>query len=109
MLETEYRFGEVHDLAAQIESAEDRVHFRNILSTCHGGAGLVAFKAGQTLDRHVAPAEVLVYVVEGEVEFTVADTPHTLSAGQFMLLGRDVPHSVVAVADSKVMLFKLQA
>lgn len=69
---------------------------------------LIAFKAGQKLDEHLAPANLLVTVLEGEIEFTVIDRPHNLRAGEFLLVGQDVPHSVVARQDSKVMLVKVK-
>ncbi|MDE5880324.1 MAG: cupin domain-containing protein [Muribaculaceae bacterium] len=109
MVNTEYKFGEVHELASQIEAGEDRVHFQNIFANANGGVALVAFKAGQKLDTHVAPAELMVNVLEGEIEFTVLDKPHTLKAGEFMLVGENVAHSVAAKADSKMMLVKIKA
>lgn len=108
MLQTDYKFGEVHKLAAQLETSEEKVQFRNIFSDANGGVTLVAFKAGQELTTHKAPADVMVYVVEGEVEFTVLDTPHHLRTDEFLLMGADVPHSVKAVVDSKVMLVKVK-
>lgn len=109
MINTEVKFGEVHELAKQIEAGADRVHFQNIFSNENGGVVLVAFKAGQKLDKHVAPAELMVNVLEGEIEFTVIDRPLTLKAGQFLLVGNDVPHSVLAKADSKMMLVKVKS
>ena len=109
MIETSYKFGEVHVLADQVESGEDRVHVKNIFSNNNGGVALLAFKAGQKLDTHTAPAEVMVTVLEGEIEFTILDTPHTLKAGEFLLMGENVPHNVFAKADSKVMLTKVKA
>lgn len=108
MINTEYKFGEVHVLANQIEAGEDKVHFQNIFSNANGGVVLVAFKAGQKLDTHMAPAEVMVTVLEGEIEFTMLDKPHTLKAGEFLLMGADVAHSVVAKADSKMILVKVK-
>lgn len=108
MLNTEYKFGEVHKLAEQIEAGEDRVNFKRIFENANGGVVLLAFKAGQKLDEHIAPSEVMVCVAEGEVEFTMIDKPHTIKAGEFMLMGADVPHSVVATVDSKVMLVKVR-
>lgn len=108
MLETEYKFGEVYPLASQIETGTDRVRFRNIFSNTNGSVVLVAFKAGQQLDTHTAPAEVMVNVLEGEIEFTMLDRPHTIRAGEFLLMGADVPHSVIAKADSKMMLVKVK-
>jgi cupin 2, conserved barrel domain protein len=109
MLNTEFQFGEVHNLSAQIENGNDKVHFKGIFENSHGGVSLIAFKAGQDLAQHTAPAEVMVYVLEGEIEFTMIDKPHIIKAGEFMLMGQDVPHSVVAKADSKVMLIKIKA
>lgn len=109
MLETDYKFGEVHNLTAQIVSGNDRVKFNSIFSTPNGGVVMVAFKEGQKLDTHTAPAVVMVNVIEGEVEFTMIDKPHTLKAGEFLLMGEGVPHSVVAKADSKLILVKIKS
>lgn len=109
MLETAYKFGEVHELAAQIEAANDRVHFKSIFNNANGGVALIAFKEGQKLDEHLAPAELMVTVLEGEIVFTMIDKPHTVAAGQFILVGEGVPHSVLATKDAKVMLTKVKA
>lgn len=108
MLDTEFKFGEVHVLADQIQTAEDRPQFRNIFSNGNGGVVLVGLSSGQKLDTHTAPAEVMVNVIAGEIEFTMLDRPHTLKAGEFLLMGADVAHSVLAKADSKIMLIKVR-
>ena len=111
MLETEYKFGEVHDLAKQLEAGEERVHFKNIFTNTGGGVSLLAFKAGQKLETHLSPAEVMVYVVEGEIEFTMLDKLHTIRTHKtehLMLMGQGVPHSVVAKTDAKVLLVKIK-
>lgn len=108
MLNTDYKFGEVHELAAQIEAGDDKVHFKQIFSNDNGGVVLVAFKAGQKLETHVAPAELMVTVLEGEIDFKMLDKVNTLKAGEFLLMGAEVPHSVVAKTDSKIMLFKVK-
>ena len=108
MLNTDYKFGEVHSLSMQIESCNDKVSFRNIVENNHGGVSLLAFKSGQNLATHLAPAEVMVYVLEGEIVFTMIDRPYCLKAGEFLLAGQGVPHSVAAKSDSKVMLVKIR-
>ncbi|MDE6051127.1 MAG: cupin domain-containing protein [Paramuribaculum sp.] len=108
MLSTDYKFGESHTLAKQIEAAADKVQFKHIFNNENGGVVLVAFKAGQKLDTHTAPAEVMVNVIEGEIEFTMLDKANTLRAGDFLLMGADVPHSVTATTDSKLMLIKIR-
>lgn len=108
MLETELKFGEVHDLANQVKMDGDRVQFINIFSNDNGGVVLVGFKAGQKLDAHTAPAELMVNVLEGSIEFTIVDKPHTIKAGEFLLVGANVLHSVVAKEDSRLMLVKVR-
>lgn len=108
MLDTEFKFGEVHCLADQVEQGDGHVQFKRVFENANGGVSLLAFKAGQKLDEHLAPAEVMVYVLEGEIAFTMIDQPHTIKAGEFMLMGAGVPHSVEAKADSKVMLVKVK-
>lgn len=109
MLATDYKFGEVHVLADQIQAAADRVHFHRIFETSNGAVALIAFTAGQKLDEHLAPAEIMVTVLEGEIEFSVGTTPHHLNAGEFLLLGEGVAHSIAAKTDAKVMLTKIKA
>lgn len=109
MLDTNFKFEEVHSLAYHISADDERVQFRNIFSNANGGVALIGFKAGQKLDPHIAPAELMVNVLEGEIVFTIVDTPHNVKAGEFLLVGQDVLHSVLAVKDSKVMLVKVKA
>lgn len=109
MLETSYKFGEVHNLSTQIEPSDEKVKFKPVFNNANGGVALLGFKAGQKLDEHLSPAELMVTVLDGEIVFTVIDTPHTLHTGEFLLVGEGVPHSVVANADSKVMLIKIKA
>lgn len=105
---TDFRYGEVHGLLDQVEKGHDKVHFKNIFETGNGGVALIAFEAGQALDTHLAPAEVMVTVLEGEIEFTMDGKPNSLKAGEFLLMGADVPHSVLATTDAKVLLIKVK-
>ncbi len=108
MLQTDYKFGEVLNLARQIEPSDEKVQFKNIFGTSNGGVTLVGLKGGQELTTHTAPAELMVYLLEGEIEFRMLDIPHTLRSGEFLLMGADVPHSVKAVSDSKIVLVKVK-
>lgn len=108
MIDTEYKFGEVHKLSDQIEWGEDNVHFHNVFSNANGGVALVAFKKGQRLETHASPFEVMVYVVEGEIEFSLLGSSRVLKAGDFLLMGAEVAHSMAALADSKLMLVKVK-
>lgn len=108
MIDTDYKFGQTYVLADQIKTADEHPQFQRIFETPNGGVILLGMKAGQALAEHVAPAEVMVNMIEGAIEFTMIDMPHTISAGEFFLIGKGVPHSVVAKADSKIMLVKIK-
>ena len=107
MLKSDYKFGDVFSLAAQIVPDATKVEFKHIMNNDNGGVVLLGFKAGQDLAQHVAPAEVMVYVLEGDVDFTMIDRPLHLHKGDFFLMGEGVPHSVHALRDAKVMLVKI--
>lgn len=108
MLTTDYKFGEAFPLAAQIEKSDEKVEFKEIMSNDNGGISILAFGAGQELATHVAPAEVMIYIPEGEVIFTMNGNSTRLHKGDFFLMGNGVPHSVHAVKDSKIMLIKIK-
>ena len=107
-MKTNFKFGEVVKFNEAIGYNSEKVEFRPVFETTKGGISLVAMKAGQKLDTHMAPFEVMVTVCEGEIEFTMLDQSKRLRAGEFLLMGANVPHSVVANIDSKLMLVKIK-
>ena len=94
MLKSDYKFGDVFSLAAQIVPDATKVEFKHIMNNDNGGVVLLGFKGGQDLAQHLAPAEVM-------------DRPLHLHKGDFFLMGEGVPHSVHALSDAKVMLVKI--
>ena len=50
----------------------------------------------------------MISILEGEIEFTMLNNVHTIKAGEFLLMGADVAHSVVAKTDAKMMLIKVK-
>lgn len=108
MLETDYKFGEAFTVADQVVNSDEHVEFREILKNDNGGVSLLSFSAGQELATHLAPAELMVYVLDGEIVFTVIDKPVHIHCGEALLVGDGVPHSVHAVTDAKVMLVKIK-
>ena len=107
-MKSNFKFGQVINLSAQVDYSEEKVAFTPIFDTTNGGVVLLAFKKGQKLDKHLATAEVMVNVLEGEVEFTMNDNVHTIGSGEILLMGAEVPQSVKAKKDSKIMLVKIK-
>ena len=107
-MKTNFKFGEVLKFKDAINYNYEKVEFKTVFETEKGGVALVALKAGQKLDTHTAPFEVMVNVCEGEVEFTMLEKSNRIRKGEFLLMGANVPHSVVANVDSKLMLVKVK-
>lgn len=108
MLKTDYKFGDAFSLVSQVAKNDSKVEFKDIMNNGNGSVALLDFCAGQELPTHQAPAEVMVYVLEGEVVFTMLERPTTLHQGDFFLMGNGVNHSVRALKDSKIMLVKIK-
>lgn len=107
-MKTNFKFGEVEKLNSAIHYNSDKPEFKQVFETTKGGIALVALKSGQKLDTHTTPFEVMVTVCEGEVEFTMLDKSNIIKAGEFILMGANVAHSVVANVDSKILLIKIK-
>ena len=107
-MKTNFKFGEVIKFNEAINYNSEKVEFKTVFETSKGGVSLVALKAGQKLDTHTAPFEVMITVCEGEIEFTMLDKSNRIKAGEFFLMGANVPHSVVANTDSKLMITKVK-
>jgi quercetin dioxygenase-like cupin family protein len=70
----------------------------------------VAAPAGSGLPPHVASREdIVVLVLHGELEVTLAGAPHTLRAGQALALPRDTPRALAATADVRVLILAAPA
>lgn len=66
----------------------------------------LAIPAGQELPEHTTPTPALLVLVEGEVRFVTADEDLTLTPGRVVHIPTAVPHRVVAVRDSQLILVK---
>ena len=107
-MKTNFKFGEVQYFKEAVDFSSENPVMQTVFETSKGSVSLVALKEGQKLDTHTAPFEVMVTVCEGEVDFTMLDMTHNLKEGEFLLMGANVPHSVVANKDSRIMLFKIK-
>lgn len=69
-------------------------------------ATLFRFAAGQELSEHTSPARVLVQVMAGECEFSVAGEPRLLKPGELLHLPPSAPHAVKAVSDLTLLVLQ---
>lgn len=81
---------------------------REVVKMPGGTVTVFAFDAGQGLSEHTAPFDAMVQVLDGKVEITISGQPHTLTAGQLIIMPAGAPHSLKAVQRFKMMLVMIK-
>jgi quercetin dioxygenase-like cupin family protein len=74
-----------------------------------GTVTMFSFDAGQGLSEHTVPYDAFVQVVDGEAQVTIAGAPHTVSAGQIIIMPANIPHEMKAVKPFKMLLIMIRA
>lgn len=94
-------------VSALVDIADDSTVSRTVLKG--EGARLVVFSfdAGQELSEHTAAVPVLLQTLDGSLQVTASGATVTLAPGDVIHLPTRVPHSVVALAPSRLLLTML--
>lgn len=100
--------GPLADLSEAVPFERDGFTSSVLLKTGGGVATVFAFDAGAGLPEHVAPAEAVAVVVEGEVSFTMDGQTHRVAAGSAFRLPAGRPHTVLAAVPSRMLLVILR-
>ena len=74
-----------------------------------GTLTMFSFGAGQGLSEHTVPYDAFVQVVDGEAEVTISGEPHTVTAGQMIIMPANIPHELKAVKPFKMLLVMIRA
>jgi quercetin dioxygenase-like cupin family protein len=83
---------------------DNKIVTRVLLETSFSKEIRILMKQGQTMKEHKAPFPIVVHVLEGGIDFSVAGSVHLLHKGAIITLGGHVPHDLVARKDSIVRL-----
>ena len=81
---------------------------REIVKKKTGTVTVFAFDQGQGLSEHTAPFDALVHVIDGQATITVGGKPHTISAGQMILMPANIPHALAATQRFKMILIMIR-
>ena len=65
---------------------------------------IFSFDKGEEISTHAAGGDAMVTVLEGKGRFTVADEIFLLSAGQTLIMPKDIPHAVYGEERFKMQL-----
>jgi quercetin dioxygenase-like cupin family protein len=91
------------DLKEKVLAVNDLVAYqpgtvasRMIVFKKAGTITLFSFDAGEGLSEHTAPFDAVLMVTDGIAEVQIAGTPHTVRAGDMIILPANKPHAVFA-------------
>lgn len=77
---------------------------KQILKKPNGNITLFAFDKDESLTEHTSPFEAVVYVVDGEMEIKIGGKPYSVKAGEILVMPPNIPHGLIAVVKSKMLL-----
>lgn len=69
---------------------------------------LMSFDAGTGLSEHAAPAQAVVFALEGEAVITYEGVPHTIKAGENFVFAKNGKHAVEAKTPFKMALLLIK-
>lgn len=88
--------GKTIKIGSLAEYNSDSVVSREIIKKDIGTVTIFAFDKGQGLSEHSAPFDAMVQVIDGEAEITIDGEPHTVKAGEMIIMPANIPHALQA-------------
>jgi quercetin dioxygenase-like cupin family protein len=82
------------DLTHQIDQPDDGTFSRTIHQDERLKVVLFAFSAGQELSEHTASTPAVMHFLSGEADVTLGDEKVTASAGTWIHMSAQLPHSI---------------
>jgi quercetin dioxygenase-like cupin family protein len=91
-------------LAEETRFAPNGIVSRTLLCTANSRIVLFGFSEGQELTEHTSTQHAVIQILSGECEFSLADKPHTLKAGDLLYMPPNLPHAVKAATQFSMLL-----
>ncbi len=95
---------EIKNFKDDIAYQPDSSIIKMVLKKPNGNIMLFAFDKEQGLIEHSASSDAMVYIIEGEIQFTLAGVEYLLKEGDTLTLPAKIPHSLFAVKQTKMLL-----
>lgn len=87
-----------------LEFNENRPAIKVLLETSFTKEIRIALKVGQEMKEHKTSFPIVIHILEGTIDFGLPDQRMQLKKGDLIALDGNIPHDLVAVADSIVRL-----
>ena len=100
---------EASTLSDLINYQEGAVVSRAIIDKKAGTITLFAFDEHQGLSEHTAPYDALVYILDGQVDVTIAGKLVKLKQGEMTIMPANKPHALEAVTKFKMLLIMIKS
>jgi len=96
-------------LAERVQYAPESIVSSQLSESSAGTLTIFSFDTGQSLSTHSAPFEAIIQVVDGEAAITIGDNPYTVKTGEMLIMPANIPHSVEAKQQFKMVLTMFRA
>jgi quercetin dioxygenase-like cupin family protein len=97
-------FSEVVDIKGMVDYEEGRVVSRTLASKSNINITLFAFDKNEEISAHTSPGDAMVQILDGEALINIDGKKIPAVAGQVVVMPANVPHSVAAVTQFKMLL-----
>jgi len=101
--------GQAFKMSEQVSYQPGSVVSRTLIDKKIGTLTLFAFDAGQGLSEHTAPFDAVVQIVDGTAAVTIDGTVHQVSSGEMIIMPANLPHSLQAEEQFKMLLVMIRA
>ncbi|TAM43441.1 cupin domain-containing protein [bacterium] len=95
-------------LVSLVDYQDDSVVSKELIKKDKGTVTLFAFDKGQGLSEHTAPFDAFVYIIDGKAEITIDGKPHSVTAGESIIMPANKPHSLKAIERFKMLLVMIR-
>jgi quercetin dioxygenase-like cupin family protein len=92
------------DIVNLVDYEEGRVVSRTLSSKPHVNITLFAFDKDEEVSAHTSPGDAMIQVLDGEALVNIDGKKITATTGQVVVMPANVPHSVTACSQFKMLL-----
>lgn len=108
-MNTDFEAAKTANMASLVEYAKDAIVSKTLIKKETGTVTLFAFDKGQGLSEHTAPFNAMVHIMDGDAVIIIDGNEHMLSNGEFIIMPANIPHSVDARSQFKMLLTMIKS
>lgn len=84
----------------------DSINKKFIFDNNQSSLTLLSFKAGVQRALHVDEKDEVAIIIEGQAQITIGKNPHILRSGEMIVMPAKIPHGLMAIKDTKMLLLR---